>query len=209
MSYSRREALLALPASAVMAGFAAGQPTREAPVAAATDPQFAPCLLIGGRKQVENCTFALTKLQSDDAKAFAKAEIAEHETMKKQLKGLGYDYPLAPATAGAGRAKVTAGTAPVSADAAAMIVLDHEVADQCIVNYRAEMGKLAGREFDKRFVGHQLDEHMALLDNVQTFRKHATPEMETVLADGQKTIEAHIAALKGMMASLDGKAKSD
>jgi len=84
-----------------------------------------------------------------------------------------------------------------------MIALDHEVADQCITNYRAEMGKLTGRDFDKRFVGNQLDEHLMLLDKVQTFRRHSSPKMEAVLADGQKIIETHIATLKQLMTTLE------
>ncbi|CAN0477634.1 unnamed protein product, partial [Phaeothamnion confervicola] len=89
-----------------------------------------------------------------------------------------------------------------------LVAVDHEVADQCIANYRSEMDKLSGKEFDKRFIGNQLDEHMALLDKVQTFRRHASPKLETVLADGQKVIETHIATLKKIMANLD-KGKAD
>ena len=210
MTASRREMLLALPASALIPALGAAQPPAAQPGGAPApgqDPLFVPCLLIGGRKQIENCTFALTKLQSDDAKAFAKAEIEEHEAMKKTLKGLGYDYPVAPV--GGGRlgqpagVVATAGPAKLSADAAAMVALDHEVAEQCIANYRKEMSKLSGVELDKRFTGHQLDTHMDLLDKVQTFRRHASPKAEAALADGQKVIEAHIATLKKLMAELD------
>jgi len=211
MTVSRREILLAVPASALLAKVASGQTPNvqpgAQPIAPTQDPLFAPCLLIGGRKQIENCSFALTKLQSDDAKAFAKAEIEEHQTMKKNLKALGFDYPVAPAPgARPGRPAqwaVTSGPTPLSTDAAMMVALDHEVAEQCIANYRAELGKLEGREFDKRFVGNQLDVHMELLDKVQTFRKHASAKAEPVLAAGQKVIETHIATLKKMMATLD------
>ena len=127
--------------------------------------------------------------------------------MKKNLKGPGFDYPVAPA-AGATPGQplaymVSVAGAKLSPDSAGMIVLDHEVADQCVANYRAEMGKLSGREFDKRFVGHQLDTHLTLLDQVQTFRRQASPKMEGVLGEGQKVIETHIATCKKLMAGLD------
>ena len=212
MTASRREMLLAIPASALIPALAAAQPVAQpgqpgAMPPVAKDPLFAPCLLIGGRKQIENCSFALAKLQSDGCKAFAKAEIEEHETIKKNLKAQGYDYPVTPA----GKPQpgqppawvVTAGPAKPSPDAAGMIALDHEVAEQCVANYRKEMGKLSGNELDKRFVGNQLDTHMTLLDQVQTFRRHASPQMEGLLADGQKVIETHVATLKRLMAELD------
>ncbi|WP_439625491.1 hypothetical protein [Gemmata sp.] len=166
-----------------------------------------PALLIGGRKQIANCTFALTKLQSDGAKAFARAEIAEHETLKKTFQGLGYDYPVRPAPGTQPDRPaawlVASGGAPLPVEAAGMVAVDHEVADQCIANYRREMDAFSGREFDKRFIGHQLDEHLALLDKVQTFRRHASPEASAVLAEGQKTIETHIATLKKLMTGFD------
>jgi len=211
---SRRDVLLALPASVLLAEVAAAeQPATPAgqPAAPPKDPLLAPCLLIGGHKQIANCTHALTKLQTDDAKAFAKAEIAEHETIKKNLKGLGFDYPVTPAGAGGppGAWAVTAGGAKLPLEAAALIAVDHEVAEQCIANYRREMDAYAGREFDRRFVGNQLDEHLALLDKVETFRRHASPKMEAVLAEGQKVIETHIATLKKLRETLDGPRRKD
>ena len=202
---TRRDALIALPSAALLQGIASAQPAAQ-PLAMPKDPLLAPCLLIGGRKQIENSSYALKKLQSDDAKAFARAEIAEHEAIKKNLKELGYDYPVT-ALPGSQPGQppawvVTAGSAKLPLEAAGMVAVDHEVADQCIANYRREMEPLTGRDFDKRFIGNQLDEHLTLLDKVQTFRRHASPKMEAVLADGQKTIETHIATLKNLMAAL-------
>ncbi|MDY3557107.1 DUF4142 domain-containing protein [Gemmata sp. JC717] len=177
MSWTRRNALAALPAAAFLPAFAGAQPTAQPIAAPSKDPLLAPFLLSGGRKQIENCSYALKKLQSDEAKAFAKAEIDEHETIKKNLKGLGYDYPV---TAAPGTQpnqptawSVTAGAAKLPTETAAMVAVDHEVADRCILNYRSEMDKLSGKEFDKRFIGHQLDEHMTLLDKCR--RSAATP----------------------------------
>jgi predicted outer membrane protein len=207
MTASRRDVLLALPASALLPALAGAQPPAGQPPAASKDPLLAPCLLIGGRKQIENCSYALKKLQSDEAKAFAKAEIEEHETIKKNLKGLGFDYPVTPvAAAQPGQPvswAVSAGGVKLPMEAATMVAVDYEVAEQCIANYRTEMDTYSRREFDKRFVGHQLDEHMSLLDKVQTFRRHASPKMGAILADGQKVIETHIATLKKLMTALD------
>lgn len=208
MTMSRREALAAgasLPASALVIGAVSAQ---AAAVAPAKDPLLAACLLIGGRKQIENCTFALKKLTHKGAQDFARAEIEEHQTVKAELQKLGYAYPVTPAQTnvapgGTVSWMVASGRTPLSADAANLVAIDHEVAEQCIANYRKEMDQLTGRELDMRFVGHQLDVHLALRDKVQVFRRHASAEMAPTLDTGLKTIESHISTLKQLKRTLD------
>jgi len=146
---------------------------------------MAACLLIVGRKQIEVCRFALEKIQDDEVKAFAQAEIDEHETLKKRLQELGYQYPAAPesraeaaTTAGRRASRVLAvGRTVLPPGAAEMIRIDHEVKQQCIETTRTEQSKLSGVKFDKRFIGSQLDAHYALFDHGVVFRKHATREL--------------------------------
>ena len=214
MTVSRRDALWlgsSLSASAFLLTSARGQaPGSPAglPPRMDKDPLLAACLLIGGREQIENCSFALTKLTNGDAKAFAQAEINEHQTIKADLQKLGFMYPVTPlgqpgGASGAGGWAVAIGKAPLSPDAAAQVAVDHEVADQCIANYRKEMDPLSGAKLDKRFVGNQLDMHFMLRDQAQTFRRNATPGMATVLDNGLTVIEAHIATLKSLMEKLE------
>ena len=209
MIVSRRCVLLS-SASVLFAGTAAAQsPTAPPPTggAPAEDPLLVPYLLIRSRKQIENCTYAFKKLQSEEVKAFTAAEIEEHEALKMSLKGLGFEYPVTPILGSrpgqVARWKVTAGSAKLPAEATAMIALDHEVAEQSIANYLVEMGTYLGREFEKQFLSNQLYEHMSLLDRVQTFRRHASPKLEAILANEQKVIGSHIKTLKKLMASFD------
>jgi len=239
MSVSRRSILLAgatLPLSALLAHAqttdstgqtpgATGQATTpgQAPPPPAEDPLLAACVLIGGRKQIENCSYIKGKLTSDDAKKFAQAEIDEHEQIKAQLKKLGYEYPVMPVPARPNDPRptdpprpeerkdgdapkpvvVASGRTPLPQEAVVLVAVDHEVGDQCILNYRKEMDQLQGVKLDKRFVGHQLDEHLALKDKVETFRRHASTDMKPVLDDGLKVINTHITTLKDLMDRLD------
>jgi predicted outer membrane protein len=248
MTVSRRDALLAtaaVPASAWLLTLRAQPPGGAAPPGAAAglgrDPLLAACLLIGGRKQIENCRFALRKLENEECRKFANAEIEEHEGIKTRLNEFGFVYPVQPAgkgpagavpgntatpaappagtggTAGAnppaagqpGAATrtmlVSVGKAPIQPGAAELILVDHEVAEQCIANYRKEMEPLTGLKLDKRFIGHQLDAHYELRDKAQTFARHASPAMQPVLAEGLKVIEAHIATCKQIMEELDAQ----
>jgi len=170
------------------------------------DPGLAACLLIQGRKQIEVCKFALEKISHEDVKKFANAEIEEHVTLKKRLQELGYEYPSPVAGSREDRKEGVAlnvGRAPIGAGAGRLIAIDHEVADQCIATTKAEQGKLQGVEFDKRFVGSQLDAHYALFDHGVVFRKHASAEMAPILDEARTIIERHIATCKELMARLE------
>lgn len=235
MTISRRQAIKAgvgtLPLLG-LAGVAAaqqpgqpGQPGRpgrpaeqpgDAGMMASQDPPLAACLLIKGKKQIEVCRFALEKLQDADAKAFAQAEIDEHETMKKKLQSLGYDFPASPAGAGVLPAGDTAtgrpGAAPpavvvgrvtLPAGVAMLIDINREVGEQCVATARAELSKLEGAKFDKRFIGCQLDAHYDLFDHGVVFRKHASAQLAPALDEARKVIEAHIATCKQIMEKLD------
>lgn len=231
MSVSRRSLLLAGAALPLSAWLVHGQTpgdTGQAPAAPGEDPLLAACLLIGGRKQIENCSYIKAKLTTDAAKKFAQAEIDEHEKVKADLKKLGYEYPVMPVPARPTDPRpsepakpeerkdgdppkavmVTAGRTPLPPEAIALVAIDHAVADQCILNYRKEMDKLNGLKLDKRFVGHQLDEHLALKDKAETYRRHASKYLKPTLDEGLKVIETHIATLKDLMEMLDS-AKDD
>jgi uncharacterized coiled-coil protein SlyX len=248
VSLSRRDALIAGAASVPLSGLwsavaaqdarPAGQPGgagQPGAAAAGKDPLLAACLLIGGRKQIEKCEFSLTKLRMEETKAFAKAEIDEHVTIKNRLKELGFELPAdaprpggAPGGGGAQPVPPAAGQPgaagqpvppgrpagmmmigkfPLPPGAAELLAVDLEVAQQCVANYRKEMEekeKKGELKVEKGFVGDQLHEHFGLLDRAQVFQRHASKDMQKVLAEGQGIIEKHIATLKAIMEKLDG-----
>jgi len=201
-----------VPFAGLAAVAAAQQANTAADVAAERDALFASCLLIIGRKQIEVCRFALDRLQHQDVKAFAQAEIDEHETLKKRLAGLGYGYPSPTSAGGAAEgsprsraAILTVRRTELPPGASELIAVDHEVADQCIATTKAELGKLQGLKFDERFVGSQLDAHYALFDRGVVFRKHASSEMAPVLDEARPIIERHIATCKKLMETIEAQ----
>jgi len=102
MTVSRREALIlgaAVPVSGLVLTSARGQvPQQQQPGGQGygEDPILSACLLIDGRKQIEICRWAKERAKADDVKAFAQAEIDEHEKIKADLKRLGFEYPAPP-----------------------------------------------------------------------------------------------------------------
>jgi predicted outer membrane protein len=200
-----------VPFAGLAAVAAAQQADTATDAATERDALFASCLLIVGRKQIEVCRFALDRIQHEDVKAFAQAEIDEHETLRKRLEGLGYGYP-SPSSGGAGdgarrgrAAILSVRRAELPPGASELIAVDHEVAEQCIATTKTEQGKLQGLKFDERFVGSQLDAHYALFDRGVVFRKHASPEMAPVLDEARPIIERHIATCKALMEKLEAR----
>ena len=110
MSLSRRAVIVAgaaaVPACLLPAAFAQEQQpaaaARDAAAVAATaagggqaaasmqrDPALATWVLIDGYKQIEVSQLAVEKAQSDAVKAFAQAEIKEHQDVKAKLQSKG------------------------------------------------------------------------------------------------------------------------
>lgn len=235
MTVSRRQALAAgaaaLPAVALTA--AAQPPTTPARQSGqpgtqpGQDPFLAACLLHGGKRQIEVCRFAQPKITDAEVKAFAQAEIDEHETMKADLAKMGYQPP-APTGAAAdgirpagatdgqpgrmGGASVSVGKAAFGPELSRAVLIDAEVHDTCIANAKAALQKCEQKgkaKFDKAFVGDQYHTHMGLKDKVTTFQKHASQEMQPGLAKALGVIEQHLATCEKLMEKLEQQAMRD
>lgn len=197
---------MALAQTGTPAGTPAGVPSATG---VSQDPMIAAELLIMGRKQIEVCRFALERVQNEDVKNFAKAEIEEHETLGRKLQQLGYQYPGVPGVVdGTGTARpvsanLTVGRAALPPGVSDAVTVCHEVAQQCIATQRSEMGKLQGSKLDKRFIGQQLDAHYGLHDHGVVFKRRASAEMQPILAQAGQIIEQHITACKAIMEQLD------
>lgn len=220
---SRREALVmgAVPVSGLVLASARGQVPQQMPAGQShgEDPILACCLLIDGRTQIEICRWAQEKLKNEDAKAFAKAEVDEHEKMKADLQRLGFEYPVAPTFAQGGQPQpggqaqfparqgtprmIATGRLLLPPGLAETVQIATEIADQCITSAKEGLGKKSGVKFDKAFVGAQLFCHHGELDKLQVFEKHATERMREVLHNCRPVVERQITTLEGLMAKLD------
>jgi hypothetical protein len=226
MTMTRRNALLAgaasLPAATLLLGTARGQtPGQPGRQTLGEDPLLAACLLNDGRRQIEVCQFAKLRCQDEDVKAFAQAEIDEHEKVKADLGKFGY-RPATPA-AGSGAAAggqpvqqagafvpqgnlVSVGRVTLAPGVSQLVTIESEVVDACIASAKQwltnkeQRGKL---KLDKAFIGDQLHAHHGLLDKVTVFKKHATPEVMPVLDQGEQIIRQHIATCERIMEKLE------
>jgi predicted outer membrane protein len=72
-----------------------------------------------------------------------------------------------------------------------LLQLHHEVAEKCLESARQEAQKL-GEDFDKHFVGAQIIAHKGMLDKLQVFEQHVSPQTRQLLAQAQETTRKHL-----------------
>jgi predicted outer membrane protein len=84
---------------------------------------------------------------------------------------------------------------------AALLQLHHELAEKCLESARRDADKL-GQEFDTHFMGAQIVAHKEMLDKLQVFQQHVSPETRQLLADAQKTTQKHLEEAKNIHENL-------
>lgn len=177
-------AICSLPALAQVGDMARGAANK----AMGPDANIATWMSIDGFKQIEVSKPAEGKATDDAVKAFARAEIDEHETLKKKLAEKGFK-PLVPVGKEGGDAAKLAPGADV-------LAMKNEIAVQCVENTNAELGKKSGAMYDHAYTVNQLEAHMQLKDTVQVALKHASAELKPLLTEAMGIIETHLATLK-------------
>jgi predicted outer membrane protein len=118
MNKSRRELLvtgISLPALGVWITATRGQQgstelTGNASAGLSEDPPLAAKILIEARKQISTSQVAVQRADNGEVRAFATAEVAEHQTIQRRLADRGLLYPTVTPVPAA-----VAGTAPVDA----------------------------------------------------------------------------------------------
>lgn len=213
MSLSRRAMIVAGAAAAIpvvcqLPAFA--QPAGGARDAKANaDAELATWMLADGFKQIEVSRPALQKAEDDAVKAFAQAEIKEHEDLKAKItaKGIRPLVPIGGEAAGANAAAADANNAAGVVSGRSVLQVKNEIAVQCMKNNTAEGARKQGKAFDDFYVNDQLSAHMTLKDTVEVALRHASPEMKPVLEEALATINTHLDTLKGLKQKMMDEAK--
>ena len=184
------------------------------------DGFLAAWLLIGNENEIALAQLAQSRSQDATVKAFAQKMIDDHRAMGQKLQrfasGVGYvaaakTPPTSPPQpAGEVRAKERAtsdtGTPSTSGGGLDHVALFQELGQQCLDSSRKELESKSGAEFDKCYVGMALGGHMKTNDMLTVFQRHASSDLKSVLAEGQKTVQAHLQHAKDLCKSLEGKA---
>jgi predicted outer membrane protein len=84
---------------------------------------------------------------------------------------------------------------------AGLLELHHDVAEAGLERARRE-AEMLGQEFDMHFMGGQIVAHKALLDKLQVFQQHVSPQTRQLLADAQESVQKHLAEAESIHENL-------
>lgn len=88
-----------------------------------------------------------------------------------------------------------------------LIRIKQEIGRECVATLKKELSAKSSEEFDECYVGQQIGAHLHMVDTLKVMKKYASPELRTVLEEGEKTAAEHLDHAKSLMKDLEGKSK--
>jgi predicted outer membrane protein len=90
--------------------------------------------------------------------------------------------------------------------------MHREIAEQCLSDSKRMLSEKSGAEFDECFVGHQIAKHAAMKTKLVVFQRHASADLNPIIAEAIEATEKHMKKAEGLMKSLahaDSDSKDD
>lgn len=84
-----------------------------------------------------------------------------------------------------------------------LLQIKQELGDRHVESCREELSQKQGAEFDKAYMTKQVALHQEMLDTLQVFSNHASPELQQVLEQGQQTTQQHLAMAKEILQTVE------
>jgi len=163
------------------------------------DAKIAACLFLGNQEEVALATFAQKHAQHEEVKAFAKMLADEH------TKALAVIQKVSPEVV---NLKLTTQD-PNAGDAEAKpegndpgMAMLQKVKSECLSLTQQELQEHQGAEFDKAYLGQQLGAHIAMLAELRGSKSFASPQLQKLLAEGEKMTMAHMEKAKEIINQL-------
>jgi putative membrane protein len=149
--------------------------------AAPTDPQIAAIVVAANQVDIDAAKVAKSHTKNADVKAFAETMVRDHEAVNKQATALAKKQKLKPEPNPTSKDLLKAGKENVAA-----------------------LKKLKGAEFDKAYIGHEVDYHQKVIDAVgSTLLPNAkNPELKALLEKATPTFQEHLDHAKQLQGKL-------
>jgi predicted outer membrane protein len=207
------------------------QGQRDSQDHANADSKFAACLIIDNQKEIALAKLAQQNAQNEQVKAFAEKMVQDHQQFVQLLQEIaaagGYQTAQLTVEGGAqGTARAERGEARQPADTARtpterraarpeldttgaqgpgidFVSLKQEIAQECVKSATQELQEKSGAEFDQCYMFGQVMAHMAMADVLKVFSRHASPQLQQVLQEGQQTTQAHLQEAKQIAQQLE------
>ena len=171
--------------------FAQGQkPSGESTAPASggpTDPQIAAIVVAANQADIDAAKVAKMKTKNKDVKEFAETMIRDHEGVNKQAKALVAKLKVKPEANPTSKSLTDGGKENI-----------------------ASLKKLKGAEFDKAYVGHEVEYHQQVLDAInKTLIPNAqNADLKALLEKSAPAFEAHLEHAKKLQGELESGSAS-
>lgn len=198
-----------------------------------TDRILASWVLACNNNEVTLAQAAQTKAQNSDVKQFAETMAKDHGEFGRKLQkfaGSGSEMPgtetghrrtegeTSQGETGTGRrtseeagetGERTGRSQPADAGMQRGADLNHvaliqELSRKQLESAQKMLAEKQGAEYDRCYMGMQVMAHVGVSDMLEVFSKHASPELRTLLQEGQKTVRTHLEKAKDIANKLDG-----
>jgi len=90
-----------------------------------------------------------------------------------------------------------------------LVRIKQEIGRQCVETMKKELGEKKGAEFDKCYMGMQVGAHLHMADTLKVVKNYASPQLRTVLEDGEKTAAEHLDHAKHLLKDLEGDKRTE
>lgn len=155
-------------------------------------------LRLGNEKEIELSEFAQDEAQNDQVKEFAQQMVEAHRKMNQDLQQ-------------AHRQAMRGGEEGQDADTDIMAMpggggplaqIHEEVCERQIESSKKMLGRKQGSEFDKAYMGMQIQLHQEMLDKLAVYQEHL-PHLQQVLEEAEQHTEQHLEQAQQIMRQLD------
>lgn len=183
-------------------------PGAQAGMARSADQELAACLIIDNQSEVDAGKFALAHSQNQEVKQFAQQMVDQHSQMIQKLQ------PFAGALAAATQAGTNAGGTNAGGTNAAAgrqaggldhVAFKRELAAQCKQTMERELGQKQGAEFDKCYMGAQVQMHLHAIDTMKVAQNHSSAELRAALDEGIAAATQHLEHAKTLAKQFEGR----
>jgi predicted outer membrane protein len=201
--------------------------------ASSTDTILAGWLVVDNQAEVNVSRMAQQRAQNNEVKQFAEQLVQAHQQFLTKLQQIAGSETGSAATrlndpsprdaAGSRRADPTRPPADAAPPAARtgdtqrdpiatrqpgqgldIVALKRELGQQCQQTVQRELEQKQGAEFDQCFVNLQVMMHLAAIDTMEVFQRHASPQLKQVLSEGIQTSQRHLEQAKELAKKSEG-----
>jgi len=193
------------------------------------------CLLTKNQGEVEMGQFAQQQSQNQQVKEFAQQMVQDHGKLVQQLQQLSGKQTTAaenndrdsasPSREAAGQTNtvgdaaianhrsdntIRAGEGGAGGNSAVdqLMAIERQISQQCLQNAKEELQQKKGVEFDKCYIGSQIDGHMQMLAALEVLQQQGPDQVKQIAQKAKPDVQKHLDHAKQIMQQLEGASGS-